>query len=371
MFSYTLKKYTTPFFLVSLLLFFVSAVCLLLFTLFPSFADAVNNTVAAAVRMVLAKITSLLPISLAELLICLSPLIVLALVLLYIFRVQTKWEASRFFLNILGTILLVASLYVFTLGVGYHTTRLDGKMGLERESIEEQELLATVTHLHERLCEELEDIRFGEDGASVMPYTTEQLSQILCEDYRVFAEQNASLISSTYSSRVKSVYFSRAMSYAQILGIYTFFTGESNVNIDYPDAEIPTTALHELAHQRGIAREDEASFIAFLVGQNSKDAYVRYSAELDLFRYLLNALWRANTDLYRSFLETVDARILGDIRAISEHSKQFQNNPVGNISSSLNDAYLKANGTEGAVSYGFVVDLAVAYYKSTAPELFS
>ena len=71
-------------------------------------------------------------------------------------------------------------------------------------------------------------------------------------------------------------------------------------------------------------------------------------------------------------VDTMDGRVTfkGDINAIYRHSKQFQNNPVGNISSALNDAYLKANGTEGEISYGFIVDLSVAYYKTILPELF-
>ncbi|MBR2612419.1 MAG: DUF3810 domain-containing protein [Clostridia bacterium] len=371
MFSYTLKKYTTPLFLVSLVLFLISALCLLLFVLSPTVADVINDTVAQAVRLALAKITSLLPFSLAELLICLSPVLVTLLIILYVRRVHTRSGARRFFLNILAVILLVASLYVFTIGAGYHTTRLDDKMGLVREKIEKEELLAVAEHLHEALLSDLDEITFAENGASQMPYTIQELSQRASEAYDAFATEHPSLLSYNYHSRIKGVYFSRAMSYAHILGIYTFFTGEANVNVDYPDAEIPTTALHEMAHQRGISREDEASFVAFIIGRGSDDAYTRYSANFDLFRYVLNALWRADHELYREFFSRMDSRIVGDIRAISNHAKQFENNPVGNISSSLNDAYLKANGTEGAVSYGFIVDLAVAFYKENYPSLFS
>ncbi len=370
MFSYTLKKYTTPFFLITFALFLISALALLLFVLFPAFADVINDTFAQGVRLALAKISSLLPFSLAELLICLSPILVLLLVFIYVRFVHTRSGARRFFLNTLGVVFLVGTLYVFTIGVGYHTTRLDDKMGIEREKIEKEELFATAEHLHEKLLEDLDQITFGEDGASIMPHTMKTLSVKLNQEYDDFVKQNSSLISYNYHSRVKGVVFSRAMSYAHILGIYTFFTGESNVNMDYPDAEIPTTALHEMAHQRGISREDEASFVAFLVGKESEDAYVRYSANFDLFRYVINALWRADRELYREFLAGVDPRIIGDIRAISAHAKQFENNPVGNVSSSLNDAYLKVNGTEGAVSYGFIVDLVVAFYKETQPELF-
>ena len=370
MFSYNLKKYTTPFLLVTLVLFLVSAIFLVLFISFPTLADTVNRTFAQGVRLVLAKITSILPFSFAELLLCLSPLIVGFLIFSFVRFAKTRAKARRFFLNILAFVLLIASLYVFTLGVGYHTTRLDEKMGLVRENLKKEELLSMAEYLHEKIVEDLDEVTFSQDGASVMPYTLKELSDLLCREYDGFVEQYPDLISYNYHSRVKGVAFSRAMSYAQILGIYTFFSGEANLNVDYPDAELPTTALHELAHQRGISREEEASFIAHLVGRNSTDAYVRYSTNLDLFRYVVNALWRADHELYYTFFEQVDPRIVGEIRALSNYSKQFQNNPVGNVSTALNDAYLKANGTEGEVSYGFIVDLSVAFYKETMSEIF-
>jgi hypothetical protein len=40
---------------------------------------------------------------------------------------------------------------------------------------------------------------------------------------------------------------------------------------------------------------------------------------------------------------------------------------AGEISGTVNDLYLKGNGTEGTQSYGLVVDLAVAYDKKTNP----
>ena len=45
-----------------------------------------------------------------------------------------------------------------------------------------------------------------------------------------------------------------------------------------------------------------------------------------------------------------------------EFYEKYSDNVVGDISGAINDAYLQANGTQGSVSYGLVVDLAVAYF---------
>ena len=54
------------------------------------------------------------------------------------------------------------------------------------------------------------------------------------------------------------------LSYLGISGIFIPFTCEANVNATLPDWEIPFTACHELAHQRGFAREDEANYVGYL-----------------------------------------------------------------------------------------------------------
>ena len=121
----------------------------------------------------------------------------------------------------------------------------------------------------------------------------------------------------------------------EILGIYSYFTGESNINVHYPDYGIPFTVAHELAHQRGISRENEANFIAFLVCIRSDSEFVRYSGYINMFEYLASALGSTDREMLRAV-----------------------------YSDFFNDNYLKAQGTEGIISYGLVVTLAVAYYRN-------
>jgi hypothetical protein len=166
-----------------------------------------------------------------------------------------------------------------------------------------------------------------------------------------------------YHSRVKPVYFSTVMSDLGISGIYSFFTGEANVNVEYPDYCLPFTSAHELAHQRGICRENEANFVAFLVCISSDDDYIRYSGYLGMYEYLASALYRTDTDLYNEALKSVPKAAIYDMIASSKVYEQHKDSPLGRINERLNDAYLKANGTEGVVSYGYVVRLAVGYYK--------
>ena len=48
--------------------------------------------------------------------------------------------------------------------------------------------------------------------------------------------------------------------------------------------------------------------------------------------------------------------------AYNKFYEPYKDNIVGEVSGAINDAYLQANGTQGSISYGLVVDLAVAYF---------
>jgi len=63
-------------------------------------------------------------------------------------------------------------------------------------------------------------------------------------------------------ARPKPLLASAALSWLGLTGIYSPFTGEPNVNMTVPNPELPFAASHEVAHQRGFAREDEANYLA-------------------------------------------------------------------------------------------------------------
>ena len=59
------------------------------------------------------------------------------------------------------------------------------------------------------------------------------------------------------------------MSYLDFTGFFFPFTAEANVNTDFPGALFASTIAHELSHQRGVAREQEANFTAVLACLNT------------------------------------------------------------------------------------------------------
>lgn len=343
--------------LISLPLYFV-------FVASETFADWFNQSIAAVLRRLLASLTTWLPFSVAELLLCLVPLaVVLLIVIAYRHFCASRHDAAVFIGILLSAPCLILTLFVWSFAPGYYGTKLDQKLELDRREVSAQELSQTAKLLSDQLKDLTPQIVFLEDGSSLMPYSYEEMNQKLLKAYDSFCQEHDFVKS--YYSLAKPVALSEPMSYTHITGVYTFFTGEANINVHFPDYTVPYTAAHELAHQRGIAREDEANFIAFLVCMESEDPYIRYSAILNLYEYVASALYKADRDLYYQSYLALPADVRAEEVAYSRFFDRFRDNVAADISEATNNSYLQSQGeSQGTRSYGMVVDLAVAYYKS-------
>ena len=354
----TQKKEKFPFFSVIFLgLAIVSFIILVIAKKNISFADSFNKTFAASIRKALAVVTSPIPFSLAEFFVMLLPLI-LVLLIMYAIKFKSKnWKSVlSYTLSLLAAASTIFSIFALGFGVGYYVPTLDKQLEIESVPVSAEELRDTALWLTEEINDLIPDIYFSSSGASVMPYSLDDMSQKLMVAYESLNEDYPFLQS--FNSRIKPALISVVMSHAHTTGVYSFFTGEANYTL-------PFTAAHEFAHQRGVARENEANFIAFLVCAQSEDPYIRYSGYLNLYEYVVNALYSASKTMYKEVRTYMSVRANGEMKAYSEFYDQYRDSEISKVSSTINNAYLQANGEEqGTKSYGMVVDLAVAYHKS-------
>ena len=326
------------------------------------FADFVNFYISSPLRAVFAHLTGWIPFSLAETVVLFMPVMVVALFYSCIKRLRENGEATRFVAVFFGVTLLVYSAYFITSGVACRTSPIEDKLSLSRCDVSTSELEAVAGELAEELCDICDEVDFSYMGFSNMPYDLSELVHKLCDSYDEMSNEYTFL--PRLRVAVKPIMLSVPMTYTHISGIYTFFTGEANINTNFPDYTLPYTVAHEMAHQRGVIREDEANFIAFLTCFESDDAYIRYSGLLGLYEYVASALYSADPDSYAELVSKLDLRIRYELVAYSEFYSAYRDSAAADISNSVNDFYLKAQGqTAGTRSYGQVVDLAVAYYK--------
>ena len=348
-----------------IIIYAVTAFCALLYLLFlisEPFSDFFNRYVSSFFRAVLAHLTSWIPFSLAEFMLLLIPvwvfLISRAIIKEYGSSMKETLKGVLCILSVLG---IVFSIFTLNFAAGYRGSTLDDKLGIARNKVSVDQLYTTSMILLEGIESTVDQVCFETDGFSIMPYNYSGMNDKLIEAYDS-ATQKYDFIQKL-NSRLKPVMLSEPMSYTHITGVYTFFTGEANINVNFPDYCVVFTAAHELAHQRGIAREDEANFMAFLICLESEDAYVRYCGYLNLYEYVASALSRADKDLFNHSYSQLPEAVKGELRAYSDFYEKYEHSTASKVSETVNNTFLTSQGTPGTKSYGMVVDLAVAYYK--------
>ncbi len=348
---------------------FISVIIHIFSLIFPSFADFINIHVAGGIRFLLAKLTGFVPFSLGESIVLLLPAFIVALIIFVSYHThKNHFELlTRFFAVMFAVLSLFYTTFVMTLGMGYHGSTLDEKLGLVCKELTSDELLEVSGWLTEKVNEYVPKIDYITDSSSVMPYSFEEMNRKLNQAYRKAADKYDFVMG--YSSRIKPVMSSKFLSKAGLLGMYSYYTGETNVNVDYMDYTLVFTCAHEMSHQRGIAKENEANFMAFLVCLESDDPYINYCGYINMLEYMLNPLYTTlkeenNLSVYSAMLSSLDLKARTEI-GVAAQKTQENSGTVSNISNKVNDTFIKVNGDKhGSNSYGLVIELTAAYYYS-------
>ena len=149
-------------------------------------------------------------------------------------------------------------------------------------------------------------------------------------------------------------------------GLLLPFTGEANLNVDCPASFLPSTIVHEMAHQRGIASEQECNFLAVLASTTSGDPVYEYSGWLMGYIHLGNALYQADPAAWQAIRDSLPDTVRADLASNNAYWASFEG-AAADASQKVYDTILKGYGQEDGIrSYGTVVDLLVAYYRDTA-----
>lgn len=324
-------------------------------------ADLINDTSGRVIRLALAKMTSWIPFSLAETLVIFSPMVVVIIVALVSSAGRRSTKALvRLVAMMLSLISVIYSSFIFGYGTGYYGKGIDEKLGFERKDVSAQELYDTALKLLSGAKAELDDVLYPQKTYSSMPYSYSELNKKLNYAWGVIGEKYSCF--QIFTSNAKPVMLSEPWTYTHIAGVYCFFTGEANVNTNYPDYVMISSAAHEMAHQRGISREDEANFASFLACINSDDPYIRYCGYVDNFSEVRNQLYSADYELYEQLMAQVPSEIRGEFTSYSLFFDKYRENIAATVNDKVNDTYITYHGQEaGSKSYGLVVDLLCAY----------
>lgn len=244
--------------------------------------------------------------------------------------------------------------YTFASYTGYDLAQSDVDPAWRQ--IELEQLCTTLTGELGQVRTELGD---GVDLFAFQPGDFGRYAQESVEAVKKLAERYPVLERLLYSAP-KPVLASKLMSYANISGMFFPFTMESNINVDNPSFAVPWTMAHELAHQCGFMREDEANFIAYLACMQSDDALMRYSGLVLAYDNAMSALRKIDPEAAAQIAAGLAPAVQHDLAERAQHWAKYEG-PVQEVSNAANDTYLKANNqADGMLSYGRMVDLLLA-----------
>lgn len=317
---------------------------------------------------IISFIFGLIPISMYEVIVITSPLILLFLLVRFIRSILRNKSNRREIigkgiLNIFCAGSLLIFLFVILAGINYYRYSFRKYSNLEVYESTVEELYA----LTKSLAIEANEIRElttgrGEDGVFRLSQNDYKTAKIAGEAMKALAEDFPVL--KGHYGNPKPIILSKWMSYTEITGIFMPFTMEANVNVDIPDYSIPATMLHELAHLRGFMREDEANYIAYLAGMKSESLDLKYSSTMLALIISGNALYDQNPDRYYEIRNMFSEGVISDIRYNSAYWSSYDNTVISTVSNKINDTYLKVNAqTDGVKSYGRMLDLLLAKYR--------
>ena len=352
---------TGLFFRISFVLFLFASVILTASILGVNFAEWYSRTVSAVLRWLLSFCTGFFTFSLAEIILLVSP-IAFVFVFVYVIRkaVRKKISLSSLLKIFVSVIFVVFFVFVNTFGICYFRKPLDENLGIKQKSPDREQLYLATEFLLSELNKTLDAVDFTRKNGSENPHDWDNLDDLIDEGYDKITD-DYNFISSIYA-KPKKIILSSVMTYTHVSGVYVPFTGEANINTNYPDYVVAFTMAHEKAHQRGVAGEDEANFVAFLALLASGDEYLKYASLMSMYDYFLDSIYESDKEMYLYFLGKTDTRVITEMISYSEFFDKYRDSAMSEIADAVNDSYLKSMGQDdGVKSYGKVVELFCAY----------
>ena len=327
--------------LITFAVFLVLLITFIILRQFYSVAMFLNSTLSRGFAFVMANITNIIPFSVFEVFVYLAILFVLSyLVLTIVFLIKKKRiKALRSFLAILLAVLVTITTFFMSAGFSYAQTfspvpTFDGEVNLgDFESIAAY-FLDDFNNLAASLARD-------ENGNVIQPYTDRQLSD------KLNAEFNRANLDGLFShnTRVSVFRSGRLMSELGIGGVFFPPLSEANINSLLPASQRPFVMAHEIAHARGVMREDFANDVAWYITLNSSNDFIRYSGYMSAFNALVIGFGQfGEFALQSEFFNKLHPYIDRERQNNDAHWDSFM--VLSNLTNWVNDLFLRIMGQE-------------------------
>lgn len=305
--------------------------------------------ISRPITIVLQKLNSLIPFSLTEFVFVSLIVLLVAMIVFIIFGVEFGSAFSRkpHKLGYIFIVIMVTCIVYSICGSSlYYRDSIYEPLGIVEQKVDDAMAEKAAEYFIMSLAEIEDEINRDADGNVLLPYSFSELNDLLNEEYRRLSDgyflQNNTI-------KLKKITLSKPMTYTFITGVYVACLGEASINTNVPAKSLPVTMAHEMAHSKGVIREDEANAIAYYLLITSDDVYLRYcglmAAANIMYGKVSNAEYR--NALYNLFPEAC----LKEYAWTSSYYEQYDT-AINIVSDFINNINLKSNGvSEGTTSY--------------------
>ena len=324
--------------------------------------NAVQDKFSMPTLRFLGSIFSKVPISFLELFISVAVIAGVSVILKLLFGRRMRMKVS--FRTLLAIIALAAWIwngYCWLWNSGYYSDSFAKKAGLETDGLAYEDLYSAAEFFCSK-ANELSDlvprdengVFYGEFEDFAESYDT--LYNSVDEEFPFIAGQ---------TTKPKAIFFSKIMSYMGYTGLLFPFTGETYINTEQPDWDIPNTIGHEIAHQRGVHFEAEANFLGIAACIQSDDVRFRYSGYMSGLIHLSNALYYENEEAYWELTEQFSEGLAADWNANNQYWSGKEGT-LNKVVDTVYTTYLQINQQpSGLKSYGECVDILVLWLNTS------
>lgn len=318
----------------------------------PGYSEGYTRTVSRFFQVVNGTIFSWIPTSIFEIIVIIIAISIVVWLISFIIKTAKKGIKVSYVKFINLGIVLASCFFIYAITIAPNYKRDPLEIPLQTTLIENVEEYYDIGIFFQNDFNELaSNLNYNSDGSMVMPCSKEQLYDDLKYEY---SKLNSDYYLD-YSANPKPMYLlSWFYTQLQISGVTFPVTGEPSYNVMTPVCELPFTIAHEMAHTKGVMREEDANLLAAYICLNSNNSYIRYSGYINTYTSLYSLVRATNDDvLYNDFCNGLDQRIINNIYYVNNFWDSH--NLFKSISVFFNDLYLlisQSNTTDAYVDHG-------------------
>lgn len=266
-----------------------------------------------------------------------------------------SWILFRKYLKLVLWIYIIFNLFW---GLNYNREGIAGQFGLKVQDYTPADLFELTVTLQQRLNAYAARV----DSVQRLPLNDNQ--NLFREGIAAYKKASTRYPFLTYRSpSIKPSLLTHLGRYFGFTGYYNPFTGEAQLKTTVPVFTKPFIVCHEMGHQLGYAKENEANFSSYLAGRESDNVEFRYSVYYDMYSYAMSDLFEYNFPCFIDLKKSEHPQVKKDNKTYRAYLLRSRN-AVEPVMSLAYDRYLRMNNQpHGKESYNEVVGWLIAFMK--------